>query len=101
MHSVLLHPLGIYMVVFSIPRLLNPDTRQQVGSMDAHAFHLDSLRILRSIISDLFGLVVMCVVWPWVGMASVSLARLLRLVVRASVLHLVVVEASQFLVACR
>ena len=38
MHSVLLHRLGIYIVVFSIPRLLNPDTRQQVGSMDARAF---------------------------------------------------------------
>ena len=36
MHSALLHPLGIYMVVFSIPRLLNPDTRQQVGLVDAH-----------------------------------------------------------------
>ena len=33
MHSLLTHPLGIYAVVFDIRKLLNPDTREQVGSV--------------------------------------------------------------------
>ena len=31
MHSLLTHPLGTYAVVFDIRKLLNPDTREQVG----------------------------------------------------------------------
>ena len=31
MHSIFLNHLGIYLVVFSIPKLLDPGTQQQVG----------------------------------------------------------------------
>ena len=31
MHSLLMHPLAIYTVVFDIRKLLDPATREQVG----------------------------------------------------------------------
>ena len=45
MHSIFLNHLGIYMVVFSIPKLLDPRTRPQVGE--------DSVRILPHTLGDI------------------------------------------------
>ena len=38
MHSVLLNQLVVYAIVFSIPKLLSPDTQAEVGYLTSHAY---------------------------------------------------------------
>ena len=43
MHSLLMHPLAIYAVVFDIRKLLDPATREQVGCITLSDRQLNSL----------------------------------------------------------